>query len=125
MSVRVLKPRVGSPIIFRAQADGPEHVVRPCSGRHREHWLSGYIVLSCRKCAITLHDPTTDEPNASESAPVVAQLRRYLERYEGGGGTRGQMAVVDAIEGILDGEQVEWSPRDRDEADAADKEQDR
>jgi hypothetical protein len=25
-------------------------VVCPCSGRCRNYWLSGYIVLSCKKC---------------------------------------------------------------------------
>lgn len=53
-TVRAPKPRVSSPIIFRAQRDGPELVVRPCSGRHRELWLSGYMVLSCKKCTDTL-----------------------------------------------------------------------
>jgi hypothetical protein len=37
------KPKVGDPIVFRAQKDGPEHVVRPCSGRDRELWLRGYV----------------------------------------------------------------------------------
>jgi hypothetical protein len=50
---RVKPPRVGDPIIFRAQKEGPEHTVRPCSGKHRVLWLSGYIILSCSKCAIT------------------------------------------------------------------------
>lgn len=52
MSDTAPKPRVSSPIIFRAQKDGPEHVVEPCSGRHREYWLSGYVVVSCKKCKI-------------------------------------------------------------------------
>lgn len=47
---RVRKPRVGSPIVFHAQKDGPERVVTPCSGAHRELWLGNYIVLSCPKC---------------------------------------------------------------------------
>lgn len=53
MSERAPKPRVSSPIIFRAQKDGPEHVAEPCSGRHRELWLSGYVVLSCKKCKVS------------------------------------------------------------------------
>lgn len=48
------KPKVGDPIIFRAQPDGPERMVRPCSGKHREYWLAGYIVASCRKCTDSL-----------------------------------------------------------------------
>lgn len=43
-------PRVSGPIIFKAQKEGPEQVVRPCSRDHRALWLSGYIVLSCSKC---------------------------------------------------------------------------
>lgn len=50
---RVKPPKVSDPIVFRAQKDGPEHVVRPCSGRHREMWLSNYIILSCGRCKIT------------------------------------------------------------------------
>jgi hypothetical protein len=50
----VLGSRVSSPIIFRAQPSGPEHVARPCSNRHRELWLSGFVVASCRKCEIEL-----------------------------------------------------------------------
>lgn len=57
MSTRVKPPKVGDPIIFRAQKDGLEHTVRPCSGRHRELWLSGYIVLSCTKCVISKGAP--------------------------------------------------------------------
>lgn len=51
---RVPKPKVGDPIIFRVQPDGPERVVRPCSKGHRELWLSGYVVASCSKCCGTL-----------------------------------------------------------------------
>lgn len=51
---RAPRPKVGSPIVFRAQKDGPERVVRPCTGRHREYWLGGYIVLSCNKCTATI-----------------------------------------------------------------------
>ena len=47
---RVKPPRVGSPIIFRAQKDGPEFVVKPCTGQHRDLWLAGYVILSCKKC---------------------------------------------------------------------------
>lgn len=54
MTVRAPRPKVGSPIIFRAQKDGPERVVRPCSGAHRELWLGGYIILSCTKCTQTI-----------------------------------------------------------------------
>lgn len=55
-------PRVGSPIVFRAQKDGPEFVVNPCSGKHRTLWLGGYVILSCRKCNATIvkHAPETD-----------------------------------------------------------------
>jgi len=59
-TVRAPKPRVGSPIIFQAQREGPEHVVRPCSGRCRELWLAGYIVLSCKKCTQTLEKVGAD-----------------------------------------------------------------
>lgn len=51
---RVKRPQVGSPIIFRAKKDGPERIVRPCTGKHREYWLGGYIILSCRKCTATI-----------------------------------------------------------------------
>ncbi len=50
---RVKPPKVSDPIVFRAQKDGPEHVVRPCSSRHRAMWLSNYIILSCGRCKIT------------------------------------------------------------------------
>lgn len=53
------KPRVGDPIVFRAQPNGSEHVARPCSARHRAHWLSGYIVLSCSKCVIEKIEQTS------------------------------------------------------------------
>lgn len=55
---RLPKPRVSDPIIFRAQANGPEHVARPCCMKHRTYWLSGYLILSCKKCDIK---PLTEE----------------------------------------------------------------
>ncbi|WP_449408018.1 hypothetical protein [Microbacterium maritypicum] len=64
MTERVKPPRVGSPIIFRAQKDGPEHIVRPCSGDHRALWLSGYIILSCTKCNRTIHPIDEETPDA-------------------------------------------------------------
>jgi len=51
---RAPKPRVGSPILFRAESDGPERRVNPCSGRHRKLWLAGYVVASCPKCMCTV-----------------------------------------------------------------------
>jgi hypothetical protein len=51
---RVKPPKVGDPIVFRAQKEGPEQVVRPCNGNHRAYWLEGYIVLSCRRCISTI-----------------------------------------------------------------------
>ncbi len=50
----VKPPRVGSPVVFRAQKDGPEFVVSPCSGKHRALWLARYVVLSCPKCNASL-----------------------------------------------------------------------
>ena len=52
-TVQAPKPRVSSPIIFRAMPHGDEFAVRPCSTRCREYWLSGYIVASCKKCTGT------------------------------------------------------------------------
>lgn len=49
-TTRLPKPKVADPIIFRSTPDGPERVVRPCTGKHREYWLRGYIVASCNKC---------------------------------------------------------------------------
>ena len=43
-------PRVDGPIILRVERNGPEYVVRPCSGKHRSMVLAGYLVLSCPKC---------------------------------------------------------------------------
>lgn len=55
---------VSDPVIFRAQPDGPERVVRPCSRKHREYWLAGYIVLSCRKCTSTIETvPVSEIPD--------------------------------------------------------------
>ena len=54
MTERVKPPRVGSPVVFRAQKDGPEFVVSPCNGKHRTLWLARYVVLSCSKCNATL-----------------------------------------------------------------------
>ena len=52
---RLPKPRVGDPIIFRTNGIGsPERVVRPCTGKHREYWLGGFMVLSCKKCMRTV-----------------------------------------------------------------------
>lgn len=47
---RLPRPKVGDPIIFRPTQESGERVVRPCSGKHREYWLLGYMVASCRKC---------------------------------------------------------------------------
>ncbi len=58
VATRVKPPKVSDPIIFRAQKNGPEHTVNPCSARHRELWLSGYIVLSCSKCKISKPEET-------------------------------------------------------------------
>jgi hypothetical protein len=60
-ATRVKPPRVGDPIIFRAQKDGPEHTVYPCSGNHRALWLDRYIILSCRKCRIV--KPSDGDPH--------------------------------------------------------------
>ena len=43
------KPRVADPIIFRSTKDAPERIVRPCTWKHREYWLAGYMVASCDK----------------------------------------------------------------------------
>lgn len=53
-ATRLPKPKVGDPIIFRQMPSSDERVIRPCSGKHREYWLSGYMVLSCLKCMATL-----------------------------------------------------------------------
>lgn len=44
---------VVDPIIIRPVKDGPEFVVRPCTRKHREMTLSGWLVLSCTKCTPT------------------------------------------------------------------------
>ena len=62
MPERVKPPLVGSPIIFRAQKEGPEHVVNPCTGYHRALWLAGYIILSCTKCNRTVRKFGEEEP---------------------------------------------------------------
>lgn len=61
---RAPRPRVGSPIIFRPTKDAPERVVKPCSWKHREYWLSGYIVASCKKCCDSLEYLNPDEASA-------------------------------------------------------------
>lgn len=55
-ATRLPKPKVSNPIIFHPTKDSPERVVRPCTNKHREYWLSGYIVASCRKCCDTITD---------------------------------------------------------------------
>lgn len=53
------------------------------------------------------------DPQGAADAAILAQLRRYLERYEGGrGGTVGQLAVVEAVTNIINGGQVAWAPSD-------------
>lgn len=64
---RVKPPKVSDPIVFQAQKDGPEHVVRPCSGRHREMWLSNYIVLSCGRCKITKPETADQESSKGDT----------------------------------------------------------
>lgn len=52
-------------------------------------------------------------PEPPKLDPVLVQLHRYMERYEDRrGATAGQRAVLDAIQSILDGGQVVWSPSD-------------
>ena len=63
MSERVKPPRIGSPIVFRAQKGGPEFVVSPCSSRHRTLWLARYVVLSCSKCNATLRNLEDEATN--------------------------------------------------------------
>ena len=58
---RAERPRVGSPVVFRAETDGPEFVVTPCSGKHRKLWLSRYVVLSCPKCNASLRKLADEE----------------------------------------------------------------
>lgn len=58
-AVRLPRPKVGDPIIFRPVPEGPEWVARPCSGKHREYWLAGYIVASCQKCTTEKLEPHT------------------------------------------------------------------
>ncbi len=57
MNTRLPKPKIGDPIIFRPTPTSDERLVRPCSGKHRDYWLSGYMVVSCRKCIDTLEVP--------------------------------------------------------------------
>lgn len=58
---RAEPPRVGSPVVFRAEKSGPEFVVYPCSGKHRTLWLARYVVLSCTTCNATLRKLEDDE----------------------------------------------------------------
>lgn len=51
------------------------------------------------------------EPEVSKDAAVLVQVRRYLERFNPGG-THAQNAMAQALENILDGAQVAWSPSD-------------
>lgn len=58
-----------------------------------------------------------DEPDqtASKDSEIVRNMRRYLERYEGGTGvvSHSQAVTVEAMQGIVDGGQVAWAPSDR------------
>lgn len=59
-----LDPRVSDPIVVRVKKDGPEYVVRPCSGRHRDLVLAGYIVLTCDTCRPVLIEDQEGPPAA-------------------------------------------------------------
>ena len=67
---RGLWERLTFPMLREAYAQGfregygTGHAARPCSTRHREYWLSGYIVASCQKCGITAL--TTDPKGDAE-----------------------------------------------------------
>ena len=51
------------------------------------------------------------EPEGSKDAAALVQVRRYLERFNPGG-THAQDEMAQALENILDGAQVAWSPSD-------------
>lgn len=73
-------------------------------------------ILRKLAAALAAADSSAEPAAAADLSPtdaqIVQQLRRYLERYQGGGGTVGQMAVVRALLNILDGHQVAWAPSD-------------
>lgn len=51
---RAPRRRVGDPIILRLEHDGPEMVIRPCSGKHRNFILRGLISIGCTRCGESL-----------------------------------------------------------------------
>jgi hypothetical protein len=57
---------------------------------------------------------TFTAPADDDSAEIVRQMRRYLERYEGGAGivTNSQRAVVESMQRIVEGSKVAWAPSD-------------
>lgn len=72
---RLPRPKVADPIIFRPTPTSTDRVVRPCSGKHREYWLGGYIVASCNKCCTTLVELTEATGETPMTAELVAKAR--------------------------------------------------
>lgn len=56
----------------------------------------------------------SDEQGARSPESIVAQLRRYLERFDGDTGvvTHSQRVTLDALRRIVDGGAVAWAPSD-------------